>query len=129
MNTRIKEIRLAAHLTQEEFANRICITKSSVSLLESGKNNPSDQTIKLICSEFGIRREWLETGAEPMYPEQVDDGPHALVPDLVEALSDHPAVLAALRRVVRIMTPADWDRLNEIIDAVMEEQEKNTPEA
>lgn len=129
MNTRIKEIRLAAHLTQEEFANRICITKSSVSLLESGKNNPSDQTIKLICSEFGIRREWLETGAEPMYPEQVDDGPHALVPDLVDVLSDHPAVLAALRRVVRIMTPADWDRLNEIIDTVMEEQEKNTPEA
>ena len=129
MNTRIKEIRLAAHLTQEEFANRICITKSSVSLLESGKNNPSDQTIKLICSEFGIRREWLETGAEPMYPEQADDGPHALVPDLVDVLSDHPAVLAALCRVVRIMTPADWDRLNEIIDAVMEEQEKSTPEA
>lgn len=129
MNARIKEIRNSVHMTQEEFANRICIGKSALSRLESGVNNPSDQTIKLICSEFGIRREWLETGAEPMYPEQVDDGPHSLVPDLVDVLSDHPAVLAALRRVVRIMTPADWDRLNEIIDAVMEEQEKNTPEA
>lgn len=129
MNARIKEIRNSVHMTQEEFANRICIGKSALSRLESGVNNPSDQTIKLICSEFGIRREWLETGLEPMYPEQVDDGPHALVPDLVDVLSDHPAVLAALRRVVRIMTPADWDRLNEIIDAVMEEQEKNTPEA
>lgn len=129
MNARIKEIRNSVHMTQEEFANRICIGKSALSRLESGVNNPSDQTIKLICSEFGIRREWLETGEEPMYPEQVDDGPHALVPDLVDVLSDHPAVLAALRRVVRIMTPADWDRLNEIIDAVMEEQEKSTPEA
>lgn len=129
MNERIKQVRIASHLTQDKFASTIGITKSSVSLLESGKNNPSDQTIKLICSEFGVRREWLERGEEPMYMEQVDDGPHALVPDLVDVLSDHPAVLAALRRVVRIMTPADWDRLNEIIDAVMEEQEKNTPEA
>lgn len=129
MNDRIKQVRENAKLSQRSFASHIGISGPSVARLESGENSPSEQTIRAICSEFGIRREWLETGVEPMYPEQVDDGPHALVPDLVDVLSDHPAVLAALRRVVRIMTPADWDRLNEIIDAVMEEQEKSTPEA
>lgn len=127
MNERIKKVRQDNHLTQDRFASIIGITKSSVSLLESGKNNPSDQTIKLICSEFGVRREWLEHGEEPMLVEQADNGPHALVPDLVSILSDHPAILDALRRVVHLMTPADWARLNQLLDDL--EQQKNTPEA
>ena len=66
MNNRIKQVRQLNHLTQDVFASRLGITKSSVSLIESGKNNPSSQTIKLICSEFGVRREWLEYGDLPM---------------------------------------------------------------
>jgi transcriptional regulator with XRE-family HTH domain len=116
-------------LTQTEFGRRIGTSGATISTTESGKTTPDNQTLLLICHKFGVRREWLEHGEEPMRVDHVDDAPHSLVPELVEVLSDHPAVLAALRRVVRIMTPADWDRLNEIIDAVMEEQEKNTPEA
>lgn len=127
MNGRIKEVRLLNHLTQESFAQKICIGKSALSRIESGVNNPSDQTIKLICSEFGVRREWLEHGEEPMLVEQADNGPHALVPDLVSILGDHPAILDALRRVVHLMTPADWARLNQLLDDL--EQQKNTPEA
>lgn len=128
MNHRIKLVRQTAHLTQDAFASRIGITKSSVSLLESGKNNPSDQTIKLICSEFGVRREWLELGHEPMYAADLANGPEVLIPDLVEILSDHPAVLDAFRRIVGSMTPADWDRLNAILDDVMSANKKG-PEA
>lgn len=129
MKERIKLLRKYLGMNQTEFGSRIGASQAMITSYETGRVVPDTSILLLICHEFGIRREWLETGEEPMYPEQVDDGPHALVPDLVDVLSDHPAVLAALRRVVRIMTPADWDRLNEIIDAVMEEQEKNTPEA
>lgn len=62
MNNRIKEIRKAKKLSQEAFGEKLGITKSSVSLLESGKNNPSEQTIMLICKEFGINEVWLRTG-------------------------------------------------------------------
>ena len=54
MNTRIKEIRKQHRLSQEEFGSRIGITRSSVCKLESGENNPSEQTIKLICKEFNV---------------------------------------------------------------------------
>lgn len=63
MNNRIKLIRRKAHLSQEEFGKRIQITKTSISKIESGINNPSDQTIKLICSEFNVNEDWLRTGA------------------------------------------------------------------
>ena len=62
MNTRIKKIRNHNRISQEEFGNKIGITKSSVSLLESGKNSPSEQTIRLICTEFGVNEIWLRTG-------------------------------------------------------------------
>lgn len=62
MNTRIKFIRTNNGLSQEDFGKRLCITRSSVSKLESGENNPSDQTIALICQEFGINENWLRTG-------------------------------------------------------------------
>lgn len=62
MNSRIKKVRIENGLNQEEFGNRICIKKASVSRLESGENNPSDRTVKLICQEFNVNENWLRTG-------------------------------------------------------------------
>lgn len=81
MNDRIKLIRKKAGLSQEEFGRRISITKSSVSLLESGKNNPSDQTISLICREFGVNEVWLRTGEggdENMFTKIDEDDRYSL---------------------------------------------------
>lgn len=127
MNNRIKGLRTSLNLTQEEFANRLAITKASVSRLESGVNNPSDQTVKLICSEFGVRREWLEFGHEPMKAADLDGAPETLVPDLVSILSTYPAVLALFRKVVDHMTPADWARLNALLDEMKTTKEPPQP--
>lgn len=62
MNERIKKIRKYYKLSQEDFGKRIKITRSSVCKLETGENNPSSQTLTLICSEFGINEVWLRTG-------------------------------------------------------------------
>ena len=62
MSELIKQIRKGKDISQEEFGNKIGITRSSVSLLESGRNNPSEQTIKLICQEFSVNELWLRTG-------------------------------------------------------------------
>lgn len=68
VNERIKELRLLQGLTMEQFGERIGIKRASVSLIESGKNNPSDQTIMLICREFGYNEEWIRDGIEPKKP-------------------------------------------------------------
>lgn len=62
MKERIKKIRTKYQLNQEDFGKKIGIGKTSVSKLESGENNPSEQTILLICKEFGINEIWLRTG-------------------------------------------------------------------
>ena len=63
---RIKEVRKSNNLTLEKFGAAIQIKAQSVSLIEKGINNPSKQTITLICSRFGVSEEWLRTGEGEM---------------------------------------------------------------
>ena len=67
MKDRIREVREYFGLSMEKFGSRIGIGKASISLLESGKNNPSVQTITLICREFGVNEQWLRTGEGEMF--------------------------------------------------------------
>lgn len=115
MNSRIKQIRLNANLTTRAFGERIGITSSSVSLLESGKNNPSEQTIRAICREFHVDRRWLETGeGVPFAPHAEDD---ALIDEVLSG--DSEFVRAVIRGVAR--TPGGWEKMREIFDAIRRE--------
>lgn len=67
MNERIREIRKNAGLTLEKFGEKIGISASACSLLESGKTNPSNQTISAICRVFRVNETWLRTGAGEPY--------------------------------------------------------------
>ena len=69
MKDRIREVREHFGLSMEKFGARIGIGKTSVSLLESGKNNPSVQTVTLICREFGVNEKWLRTGYGEMFEQ------------------------------------------------------------
>ena len=121
---RVKMLRSSLKLTQVEFGRRIGASGATVSTTESGKTTPDKQTIMLICKEYGVRLEWLELGHEPMMSEELNTGAEALVPDLVETLSAYPAVLDMLRRVINHMTPADWARLNQLLDDVQKKGEE-----
>ena len=45
INERIRKLRKELKVSQEAFGNKIGIKKASVSLIEKGINNPSEQTI------------------------------------------------------------------------------------
>lgn len=67
MNERIRELRKTLKLNQGEFGNRIGITGSGVSRIESGSNNTAERTIKSICKEFNVDYMWLTTGNGKMF--------------------------------------------------------------
>lgn len=73
MKDRIKKIRADNKLSMEKFGEQIGITRSSVCKLESGENSPSEQTIRLICKEFGISKDWLLTGIGEMLIEDCQE--------------------------------------------------------
>ena len=67
---RIRAIReckaLGRKLSQEKFARRIGTTAAAISRYESGLRGVPASIILSICREFGVNREWLETGEGEM---------------------------------------------------------------
>jgi len=62
VNERIRIVRKDNNLTQKQFADRILVTQSYLSRLESGKEQPNEKLVKLIALEFDVPTGWLETG-------------------------------------------------------------------
>ncbi len=63
MNERIKQLRKKLGLTLEKFGERIGVSKMTISRIENGVNNVTEQMFKSICREFNVDEEWLRTGA------------------------------------------------------------------
>lgn len=68
--------------TQKDFGFQIGLKPNSVSDIESGKNNPTEQTIKAICREFNVNYLWLTEGIEPIY-EELDTDSMARIDDIM----------------------------------------------
>lgn len=73
MNERIKKLRKALDLTQQEFADRIGCKRNTIAKYETNTNVPSSAVISLICREFNVNEEWLRTGNGDMFVEQTRD--------------------------------------------------------
>lgn len=69
IGNRIKRLRNVKSLTQQEFANKLGVSRSNIATYEVGKNNPGDAVINLICREFFVNETWLRTGEGEMFVE------------------------------------------------------------
>lgn len=49
-------------ISQEEFGNRIGVSRFSISNYESGKRSLTSRVIADICREFNVNEVWLRTG-------------------------------------------------------------------
>lgn len=114
-NDRIKEVRKMHGLTQHEYGTRLGITNGAVSMIERNVNQVTEQTIRAVCSEFGISREWLLDGTEPMFEADKPESAEALIPELVETLSDYPVLLHELSKAIKVMTDSDWKAFNDFV--------------
>ena len=86
MKDRIKKIRKNFDLTQQEFANKIGISRGNIAAYEIGKNNPSDAVIGLICREFNVSEEWLRYGTDDMF-QTVQPPPVRSTTDAIPSVS------------------------------------------
>ena len=64
---RIRQIRKALRLKQGEFASRIGITQTALSMIELEKVALTEKNVKLICATFAVDETWLRTGKGEMF--------------------------------------------------------------
>ena len=103
MNTlqeRIKLLRTSLGLNQKEFAEKIGLKRSALSLIEIGKNPLTEQNIKLICLVFDVSREWLELGVGEMFVSETPEDREflelyrQLTPEMQDVIFEHVKTLA-----------------------------------
>lgn len=70
---RVKEIRKGLNLTLEKFGERVGVTKQTVSRIENGVNNLTDQMALAICRTFSVNEHWLRTGEGEPYIKGSED--------------------------------------------------------
>lgn len=67
MNERLKKLRKELDMTQQEFAEGIGIKRNTIATYESGRNEPIDAVISLICTKYNVSENWLRTGEGDMF--------------------------------------------------------------
>ena len=66
-NERVRALRKELGLTLQAFGDRLGVTRATVSRIENGVNNLSDQMVVSICREYGVSEEWLRDGVGEMF--------------------------------------------------------------
>lgn len=112
MNKRLKEIRKELKLSQEEFGDRLGVTKASISRLESGINNVTEQMIKSVCREYNVNYAWLKEGVGDMFISS-DDSVANRIDDL---LAGENETAKALFRAFAALDDSDWKVVQKVIN-------------
>lgn len=124
MNSRVKALRKKLGLTQEAFGAKISITKNSISMIESGKNTPSAQTIAMICDKFDVNRDWLVSGNGPMFLQRSKEDQ---LGDLFREVALDPE--DAFRKKIFLglakLAPEDWKTVEHLVEKMLSEQKKS----
>lgn len=69
MNDRLLELRKALKLTQEEFGEKIGLSRSMMCMLEQNTKPITERTILIICAKFKVNEQWLRNGTGSMFIE------------------------------------------------------------
>lgn len=125
MNARIKQLRKALGLTQQEFADQLNIGRGTLANYEVGRNEPIDAVIALICREFDVNVQWLRTGEGEMFIQKSrDEEVAAFVGDI---LSEKPDFRLRLISALARLSPEKWKLLEELATDMMNEIKEADP--
>lgn len=117
MKDRFKELRKELNVTQQEFADKLKISRNFVAQIEMGRKVPSDRTIDDVCREFNVNEEWLRTGNGDMFVPGIKDKQiSAMLADVMKSGEDsfRHRLVSALAR----LDDEGWDNLEKLIDMI-----------
>lgn len=112
-------------LTLEKFGNRISLTNQAVSAIEKGRANPSNSTIDLICREFDINREWLESGQGEMKKEKPPlDEAARIISDVLRVGDEGPvySFVLSLLKIYQQMNETKRETVRILVDGLLKDQ-------
>lgn len=124
INERVKMLRKSEKLnsnekmTLERFGARLGVGKSSISDIENGRRDLTDQMFLSICREFDVNPEWLRDGVGEMFVvknrnDEIRDFFERVLRDEPDAFRSR--LIAALAR----LDDSQWARVAEVAQSIV----------
>lgn len=124
MNERIKKLRQALGLSQDEFGRRLGVTRGAVTNIELNKVDPKPLFVGLICREFGVNEIWLREGIGEMFQQRSrSEELAAFFGDVQADGGFKEAFLTVLAR----LGPEEWELIERKARELAEEIKKADP--
>ena len=121
MNRRIKLIREAKDLTQDEFGKKIGSARNTIANYESGNRTPSNAVVNSICREFSVNEEWLRTGEGEMFlPMDRETELAKLTVDLLTEESD--SFKSRFISMLAKMSDDEWGLLEKMVNELSKKE-------
>lgn len=123
MMNRIKALRKELGLSQEEFGNRLGLTRGAITNLEYGKTEAKPLFIDLVCKTYGVRRDWLLNGDGKMF--EPDTREQEISKFVTQVIRDKPGSFK--RRFALALSRLDedgWATLEKFANLIAEEEKE-----
>lgn len=121
MKDRIRDLRKALQMTQQEFAAKIGASRNSIASYETGARVPLDSVLTLISRTFNVNEDWLRTGEGAMFNEVTRDERVAeFVGEALNGKSD--SIKRRMISVLSRMNDDDWAAMEHFAELLLEER-------
>ena len=118
MNERIKKLRQALNLSQDEFGKRLGVTRGAITNIELNKVEPKPLFVDLICREFNASENWIRTGEGDMFVEKTES--EELAAFFGDLLKDEPDFRHRLIAAMSRLTLGEWKVLEKLAKETVE---------
>lgn len=110
MHNRLKRLRKELDMTQQDFSDKIGVSRSNIGKYETGISEPSSAVISLICREFNVNENWLRTGEGDMFlPADRENEISKAVKSLLNGEPD--SFKSRFITMLAGLSVSDWERL------------------
>ena len=125
MDERLKELRGVLNMTQQEFADALKIKRNTIAKYETGRGEPIDAVVALICQRFDVREEWLRKGEGAMFAtKNRDEEVAAFIKNALQ--KENAGFQRSLIAVMSRMSVQEWEIIERKARELLEELQKET---
>ena len=112
------------NLTQEEFSQKLLITRGNLASIEVGRISLTDRNIQVICATYNVNEKWLRTGdGEPFNEQSEQEESAAWMGTILKPENDG----CTKQRIIRILSQLEddeWEAIEKIAKKIAEEYKK-----
>lgn len=115
MNERFKELRIYLKMNQEEFGDKIGLSKSGISNIEHNIRSVTEKHIRLLQAAFNVNEDWIRYGRGEMFVVRTPEAEMAEYLDRILS-KEYPQIEAIIKAYFRMS-----EEYQKAIDAFIDE--------